>query len=90
MGQTLKQTGADAICIIPPAHVSKLDITKELVEASKLANVPNVCLISAAGCDLADEKRQPRLREFVGIEQMVMSAKGDAETETGHSPVVIR
>jgi hypothetical protein len=90
MANTLKQTGADAICIIPPAHESKMDITRELVEASKQANVSNVCLISSAGSDLADEKRQPRLREFVEIEQMVMAAKGDPETETGHSPVVIR
>jgi hypothetical protein len=90
MAQTLKQTGADAICIIPPANHSKMDITKELVEASKQANILNVCLISSAGCDLADEKRQPKLREFIEIEQMVMSTKGDPETETGHSPVVIR
>jgi hypothetical protein len=90
MAQTLKQTGADAICIIPPANQSKMDITKELVEASKQASILNVCLISSAGCDLADEKRQSRLREFIEIEQMVMSTKGDSETETGHSPVVIR
>ena len=67
-----------------------MDTTKELAEASKQANVFNVCLIISAGCDLADETRQPRLREFIDIEQMVMSSKGDAETETGHSPVVIR
>ncbi len=62
----------------------------ELVEASKRANVPNVCLIGSAGCDLADEKKQPRLREFVTIEQMVLASKGESDTETGHSPVVIR
>jgi hypothetical protein len=90
MAQTLKQTGADAIYIIPPANPSKMGIRKELVEASKQANTPNVCLISSAGCDLANEKKQPRLREFIEIEQMAMSTKGDSETETGHSPVVIR
>jgi hypothetical protein len=90
MVNTLQQTGADTICIIPPAHRQKIDITKELIEASKQANVPNVCLISSAGCDLADAERQPRLREFINIEQMVMEAKGDPETKTGHSPVVIR
>jgi hypothetical protein len=67
-----------------------MNIMKELVEASKQANVPNMCLISSAEHDLADEKRQPRLREFIDIEQMVMSMKGDAETETGYSPVDIR
>jgi hypothetical protein len=69
MANTFKQTGADTICIIPPAHTSKMDITKELIEASKQANIPNVCLISSAGCALADEKKQPRLREFIDIEQ---------------------
>jgi hypothetical protein len=90
MVKLLKQSGADTIMLIPPTHKDKTDITMELIEAAKQAHVPNVCLLSSAGCDMADEKKQPRLREFIEIEAMVMSAKGDTSTETGHSPVVIR
>jgi len=39
---------------------------------------------------LADAKRQPRLRGFIDIENLVLSTKGDPRTTTGHSPVVIR
>jgi nucleoside-diphosphate-sugar epimerase len=42
------------ICLISPAHKDKFDITLELIEAAKKANVPNVCFLSSAGCDLAD------------------------------------
>ena len=90
MANTLKQTGADTICLIPPAHKDKFDITVELVEAAKQAKVQNVLFLSSAGCDLADEKKQPRLREFIELETLVMSTKGDPSTLTGHSPVVIR
>lgn len=90
MVATLKESGADTLCIIPPAHQNKFDITTELVAAGKEAEVPNVCLISSAGADMADAKKQPRLREFIDIEQLVMEAKGDANTPTGTSPVVIR
>jgi hypothetical protein len=90
MVKVLKQSKADTICLIPPTHSDKYDVTMELVEASKKAGVPNVCLISAAGADMADEKKQPRLREFIHIENAVMATKGDTTTETGHSPVVIR
>jgi len=90
MVNTLKQSGADALCLIPPTHKDKFDITTELVAAAKKAGVPNVCLISSAGADMADAKKQPRLREFIDIEQLVMEAKGDADTPTGTSPVVIR
>jgi len=87
---TLQQTGADAICLIPPAHQDKYDITVELIEAAKKASVPNVAFISSAGCDLAEKDKQPGLREFVELETLVMSAKGDSSTSTGSSPVVIR
>lgn len=90
MVKTLKDSGADTICLIPPAHKDKYEITVELVEAAKKANVQNVLFLSSAGCDLADEKKQPRLREFVELETLVMSTKGDPSTATGHSPVVIR
>jgi hypothetical protein len=87
---TLKDSGADTICVIPPAHKDKFDITMELVTATKRAGVPNVCLISSAGADMADGRKQPRLREFIEIERLVMESKGDPSTPTGHSPVVVR
>jgi nucleoside-diphosphate-sugar epimerase len=90
MAETLREADADTLCLIPPAHGSKFDITTELIDAAKKANVPNVCFISSAGCDLAERDRQPRLREFVDLESHVLSCKGEPETSTGHSPVVIR
>jgi hypothetical protein len=90
MVKSLKKLGCDTICLIPPAHKEKFDITVELIEATKKANIPNVCFLSSAGADLADEKNQPRLREFIYLETMVLSAKGDSSTSTGMSPVVIR
>ncbi|KAL2756587.1 hypothetical protein ACRALDRAFT_2041242 [Sodiomyces alcalophilus JCM 7366] len=88
--KTLKQTGCDTICLIPPANAEKFDIAAELVRAAKKAGVPNVCLISSAGCDYADPKKQPRLREFIDLEALTLAAKGDPSTALGHSPVVIR
>lgn len=90
MVKALKSIGADTMCLIPPAHHDKVDITTELVAAAKKANVQNICFLSSAGCDLADPKKQPRLREFIDLEALVMSTKGDTSTSTGHSPVVIR
>ena len=83
MVQTLKSIGADTTCLILPTSASKLDITAELIEATKQANIPNVCLTSSGGADLADEKKQPRLREFIKFERMVMETKGDEKTKTG-------
>lgn len=88
--KVLKEAQIDAICLIPPAEKDKLDITLELIEAAKQANIPNVCLLSSAGCDMAERDKQPRLREFIDIEAQVMATKGDASTSTGHSPVIIR
>ncbi|KAF2877803.1 hypothetical protein BDV95DRAFT_556013 [Massariosphaeria phaeospora] len=90
MVETLKQSGADTVCLIPPAHKDKYDITVELINATKKANVPNVLFISAAGCDLAERDKQPHLRSFIDLESLVLSSKGDGSTLTGHSPVVIR
>jgi hypothetical protein len=90
MTKTLKDTGADTLCLVPPAHESKYDLTVELVEAAKKANIPNVCFISSAGCDLAEREKQPRLRQFIDLEVLVLSSKGDPSTEMGRSPVVIR
>ncbi|KAL5337478.1 hypothetical protein BJX70DRAFT_369468 [Aspergillus crustosus] len=90
MVSSLQEVGADALCLIPPAHEDKFDITVELIEAAKRANIPNICFLSSAGCDVAEREKQPRLREFIDLEARVLAAKGDASTETGHSPVVIR
>jgi uncharacterized protein YbjT (DUF2867 family) len=90
MVQTLKQSGCDTVCLIPPAHKDKFDITTELVTATKKAGVPNILFISSAGCDLAERDKQPHLRSFIDLETLVMSAKGDKSTPTGHSPCVIR
>ncbi|KAH7359420.1 hypothetical protein B0T11DRAFT_356116 [Plectosphaerella cucumerina] len=86
----LKDTGCDAICLIPPAHAEKFDISVELIHAAKKVGIPNVCLISSAGCDYADPKKQPRLREFIDLEALTLGNKGDAKTPTATSPVVIR
>lgn len=90
MAHTLEQTGADTLCLIPPAHPDKFDITAELIEAGKKANVTNICFISSAGADLAERNKQPRLREFIDLETLFMSSKVDASTSAGHSPVIIR
>lgn len=75
MVKTLKETGCDTICLIPPAHKEKYDIVVELVNAAKKAGVQNVCFVSSVGCDLADPQKQPRLREFIDMEVLVLSAK---------------
>lgn len=54
----------------PPADKDKLDITVELIEAAKKADISNVCFLSSAGCDLAERDKQPRLREFIDLEAM--------------------
>ncbi|QYS95412.1 NmrA domain-containing protein [Trichoderma simmonsii] len=90
MVKALKEIGCDTICLVPPTHRDKLDITLELANAAKKAGVSNVLLISSAGCDYADSKKQPRLREFIDIESAVLATKGDAGTPLGHSPCVIR
>lgn len=76
--------------LIPPAHVNKIDITLEILEAAKRVNIGNVCLLSAAGCDLADRDAQPRLREFIELEVALMKMKGNPSTRTGYSNCIIR
>jgi uncharacterized protein YbjT (DUF2867 family) len=90
MVNTLKKAGCDTICLIPPAHKEKYDITVELISAAKKADVPNVLFISSAGCDLAERDKQPHLRQFIDLESLALSAKGDGSTSLGHSPCVIR
>lgn len=88
--QTLQEAKCDTICLIPPAHQEKFKITQELSNTAKKAGVTNVLFISSAGCDLADPQKQPRLREFIDMETLVLSSKGDPDTPLGHSPCVIR
>lgn len=90
MVKLLKDTKCDTICLVPPAHSDKMDISMELVNAAKKAGIPNVLLISSVGCDYASSQKQPRLREFIELESLTLAAKGDASTSTGHSPCVIR
>ncbi|KXX80603.1 Prestalk A differentiation protein A [Madurella mycetomatis] len=90
MVATLKKTECDTVCLVPPARKDKFDITIELANAAKKAGVSNVLLISSAGCDYAERDKQPRLREFIDLESVVLSAKGDPSTPLGHSPCVIR
>jgi len=90
MAETLKETGCDTICLIPPTHKEKFDLVIELISASKKAGIQNALLISSVGCDLADAKKQPRLREFIEMETHFLSSKGDPNTPLGHSPCVIR
>ncbi|KAH7166410.1 hypothetical protein EDB81DRAFT_639728 [Dactylonectria macrodidyma] len=88
--KTLKDTGCDTLCLVPPAHEDKFDICSELAHAAKRADIGNICLISSAGCDYADPRRHPHLREFINLESLVLEAKGDASTAAGGSPCVIR
>lgn len=39
MANTLKETGCDTICLVPPAHKDKHDICVELVQAAKKAGI---------------------------------------------------
>ncbi|KAJ0416976.1 hypothetical protein BJY00DRAFT_217001 [Aspergillus carlsbadensis] len=88
--EALKATGADTILLLPPGHKDAYDITLELITATKKAGIPNVCFVSSAGCDLAERDKQPLIRSLIDLETKVLEAKGDASTETGHSPVIIR
>lgn len=86
----LLNSKADTICLVPPAHGDKIDITQELIDAAKEADIPNAVFLSAAGCDMAERDKQPRLREFIDLEAHFMQAMGDVSTKAGHSPVIIR
>jgi nucleoside-diphosphate-sugar epimerase len=90
MVKVLKDSGCDTICLIPPTHKDKVDITMELIAAARKANVKNGLLISSVGCDLAERDKQPRLREFIDIEAKFLESKGVDGTMLGQSPCVIR
>ncbi|KAM3532017.1 hypothetical protein NHJ13051_000393 [Beauveria bassiana] len=86
----LEAAGAQVVQHKPGRVREMYDICVELVEAAKKAEIANVLLISSAGCDYATADKQPRLREFIDLETLVLQSKGDASTPTGGSPCVIR
>ncbi|OKL61036.1 hypothetical protein UA08_03279 [Talaromyces atroroseus] len=88
--RVLETTKADTLMLIPPANANKTDISLEIIEAAKKVNIANVCLLSAAGCDVADRDVQPRLREFIDLEVALMKLKGNTSTRTGYSSCIIR
>ncbi|KAF7532798.1 hypothetical protein G7054_g7626 [Neopestalotiopsis clavispora] len=88
--KTLQDSQCDTLCLIPPAHKDKKSITYELISASKKAKIPNMLFISSAGCDFADPRKQPHLREFIEMEAKFLATKGDSTTPTGTSPCIIR
>lgn len=88
--KAFRDANIDTICLIPPASPKKHELTVEMLEAAKEAGVQNVLFLSAAGCDMADEEKQPHLREFIHLESLVLECKGDVEVKTGHSPAVLR
>src|SRR4051794_37710724 len=76
MVRALNIVEVDTICMIPPTHKQKVDITRELVLAARKAGgIGNGLLISSAGADLADERNTLRVREFVDIETLVMAGR---------------
>ncbi|KAI5800477.1 hypothetical protein FPQ18DRAFT_252693 [Pyronema domesticum] len=89
--QQFKDSGADGIVLIPPSVDNKLECVEEMAMATKGAGIQSVVLISAAGCDVAEKDKQPRVREFIEIEHMMMKMKGEPETgDAGHSQAIIR
>ena len=88
--KTLRDSGADTLGLILPAHENKLDLTTKLVEAVKKVNVPNVCFISSAGNDLLNGIVSLDCVSSLIWKLAVLSCKGDSITAQGHSPVVIQ
>lgn len=86
----MKDSGADAIYLIPPASGKKVEFVEKMLEAAKKAEIPNVLFLSSAGCDMAEKQKQPNLREYIDMENMVMKTKEDTTTMIGHSPIIIR
>ncbi|KAH7926696.1 NAD(P)-binding protein [Leucogyrophana mollusca] len=86
----LKSTGADTIFLIPPAHKNKLSLAKEMIDATYEAGIKNTVLLSAAGADLAEEKKQHQLRQFIHIEAEAMKLRYLPDTEAGTSQCIIR
>ncbi|OAX41567.1 hypothetical protein K503DRAFT_780577 [Rhizopogon vinicolor AM-OR11-026] len=90
LAQALKATGADTICLIPPAHAHKLKHSKDMIKAVKEAEIKNTVLLSSAGTDLAEEKHQPHLRQFTKIETETMQLRYTEGTQAVTSQCIIR
>ena len=92
MVKLLGEENCDTMFLIPPAHKDKFKILKSLIEcAGQLKNVQNVVFLSSAGCDVAERDKQPSIRQFIDMEALIMSTKGDTSLgSTGHSPCIIR
>jgi len=72
----------DVVLLIPPACNEKKKMTTNMIEAVKMANVKNVVFLSTAGIDMADPKKQPRMREFIELETMLLACA----CEPNHCP----
>jgi hypothetical protein len=92
MLRLLKHEECDTMFLIPPANKEKFKILKSLIDcAGELKDVQNVVFLSSAGCDVAERDKQPSIRQFIDMEALVMSTKGNTAMEsTGHSPCIIR
>ncbi|KAG1890806.1 hypothetical protein F4604DRAFT_373709 [Suillus subluteus] len=88
--QSLKESGADTIFMIPPAHAHKLRLARDVLKAVAAADIKNTVLLSAAGTDLAEEKAQPHIRQFTKIETEMMHLRYTGGTEAGTSQCIIR
>ncbi|EGN99961.1 hypothetical protein SERLA73DRAFT_180297 [Serpula lacrymans var. lacrymans S7.3] len=86
----LKNTGADTIFLIPPAHKHKVKLAEEMLHATHQAQIKNTILLSAAACEFADAKKQPHLHDFIKIEGNTLAMRYLPDTEAGLSQCVIR
>lgn len=87
---SFKDSGADTVLLIPPAHESKVKLAVEMIKATREAGIQNTVLLSSAGADLAERDQQPHLREFIDIEALFMETKGLSDTPAATSPCIIR
>ncbi|KAG1782332.1 hypothetical protein EV702DRAFT_375684 [Suillus placidus] len=92
LAQDLRESGADTIFMIPPAHAHKLRLARDILKAVTAADIKNTVLLSVAGADLAEEKTQPHLRQFTKLETEMMHPRytGPGATKAGTSQCVIR
>lgn len=87
--KAFRDANIDTLCLVPPASADRRELTLEMLAAAKEAGVRNVLFVSAAGCDMADEQTQPRLREFTHLESSVLECKGDPEVNNGHYSLAV-
>lgn len=85
----LKAAQINTLCLIPPAVDDKLVLAKEMLIVAKKAGINSIVLISSAGGEFATTE-QKRLKEFLDIEHLVMSAGSDPEFPSVISYCIIR